>query len=145
MRVARLVWGVKQSFRNYVEGSGGSIAIENGAARADDGTFVFEATADSDLTLDGGALSGAGRFAGTLKFEAHGGLLRVTLTDPWIEPSDGGFVLSIAETATRRTAIVKLGPPEDGALPATTTLDGMMIIGDHYPPGTVLDPVRLIP
>lgn len=143
MRVTRLVWGVKQSFRNYVEGSGGSIAMEDGAGRADDGTFAFEATADSDLTLDGGALSGTGRFAGRLKFEAHGGLLRVTLTDPWIEAADGGFVLSIAETATRRTAIAKLGPLEDGALPAVTTLDGMMIIGDHYPPGTVLDPVRL--
>ena len=35
----------------------------------------------------------------------------------------------------------------DGAvsIPAKITLDGMMILGDHYPPGTVLDPVRLAP
>ena len=143
MRVTRLGWGVKQSFRAYVEGSGGSIALDGGAARADDGTFVFAATADSDLALDGGALSGTGRFAGKIAFQAHGGLLSVTLTDPWVEPAGDGWVLSIAETATRRTAIAKLGAVEDGALPAVTTLDGMMILGDHYPPGTQLDPVRL--
>lgn len=143
MRVMRLGWGVKQSFRAYVEGSGGSIATGDGCTRADDGTLAFEAAADSDLVLTDGALSGTGRFRGRVQFQAHGGLLSVTLADPWVEPADGGWVLSIAETATRRTAIAKLGAPEDGAMSATTTLDGMMIIGDHYPPGTPLDPVRL--
>lgn len=138
-----LAWGVKQSFRSYVEGSGGEIVADAGATRAADGTFLFEATAGSDLSLDGGAPSGTGRFRGRVSFTAHGGLLSVTLTDPWIEAADDGWVLSIAETATRRTAIARLGPVTDGALPAATTLDGMMILGDHYPPGTPLDPVRL--
>lgn len=143
MRVTRLEWGVKQSLRAYVEGSGGAIAAEAGAARTDDGGFAFEAADDSDLALSGGALSGTGRFRGRVAFQAHGGLLSVTLADPWIEPAGDGWVLSIAETPSRRTAIAKLGPPHDGALEAVTTLDGMMILGDHYPPGTVLDPVRL--
>ena len=143
MRVTRLGWGVKQSFRAYVEGSGGSIAATDGCTRADDGTLAFEATAESDLALAGGDLSGTGRFRGRVQFQAHGGLLTVTLVDPWVEPADGGWVLSIAETPTRRTAVARLATPEDGAMGAVITLDGMMIIGDHYPPGTMMDPVRL--
>lgn len=149
MRVTALGWGVKQSFRAYVEGSGGTIAASDGASRDADGAFVFEAAEDSDLVADaGGALSGTGRFRGRVAFQAHGGLLSVTLTDPWIEAGPDGWVLSIAETPTRRTAIAKLGAPAagDGAteLPAATTLDGMMVLGDHYPPGTALDGVRLV-
>ncbi|MDZ4372402.1 MAG: HtaA domain-containing protein [Phenylobacterium sp.] len=150
MRIARLAWGVKQSFRAYVEGSGGSIDTLDGATRAVDGTLVFEATGDSDLAVGpDGAPTGTGRFQGQVKFTAHGGMLSVTLSDPWVEARDGGLVLSIAETATRRTAIATLGaaaPGPEGAveIPAAMTLDGMMIVGDHYPPGTPLDPVRLL-
>lgn len=143
MRVTTLGWGVKQSFRAYVEGSGGTITAQDGASREPDGAFVFEAAADSDLAVDAGTLSGTGRFRGRVAFQAHGGLLSVTLTDPWLEAAADGWVLSIAETATRRTAIARLGPLAAGELPAATTLDGMMILGDHYPPGTTLDPVRL--
>lgn len=148
-----LIWGVKESFRRYVEASGGTIAASDGAERSADGAFVFAAAAESDLALgDDGAPSGTGRFRGVVRFQAHGGLLSVTLADPWVEPGDGGgYVLSIAETATRRTAIAKLDVAgrtvgADGAteLAAVTTLDGMMILGDHYPPGTALDPVRLV-
>lgn len=148
MRVTRLGWGVKESLRAYVEGSGGTIDADAGAARTGDGGFAFEAEDGSDLVLgDGapadGALSGTGRFRGRVAFKAHGGMLSVTLTDPWVEAAADGWVLSIAETATRRTPIARLGALEGGAMTAVTTLDGMMILGDHYPPGTALDPVRL--
>jgi hypothetical protein len=60
-------------------------------------------------------------------------------------------VLSLAESPTRRVVFAKLDagaltPEADGtlSLPAAITLDGMFILGDHYPPGTALDPVRLI-
>lgn len=150
MRTETLCWGVKQSFRNYVETSGGTIAAGDGATRGADGAFIFAAAPDSDLTLRDSRLAGTGRFPGEIGFKAHGGLLSVTLTDPWIEPLADGYVLSIAETARRRTAIARLDVAaltlqDDGTavIPAVTTLDGMMILGDHYPPGTVLDPVRL--
>lgn len=143
MRVTTLRWGVKQSFRAYVEAMGGAISADAGAARADDGGFVFAAAEDSDLVADDGGLSGTGRFRGRVAFSAHGGMLSVTLVDPWVEAAADGWVLSIAETATRRTAIAKLGVLEGGAMGAVTTLDGMMILGDHYPPGTALDEVRL--
>ena len=144
-----LTWGVKQSFRNYVEMSGGAATAADGATVSEGGEFAFEAAPVGDLAVDaGGAVSGTGRFRGRVTFEAHGGMLKVTLTDPWLEQTAEGLVLTIAETATRRTPIAKLGVAqrtEDGALefPAAITLDGMMIIGDHYPPGTALDPVRL--
>ena len=144
-----LTWGVKQSFRSYVEMSGGTTTADEGAAATPDGAFAFEAAPASDLSVGAdGAVTGTGRFRGRVIFAAHGGMLKVTLTDPWVEQTPEGLVLTIAETATRRTAIAKLGAAqriEDGALefPAAITLDGMMIIGDHYPPGTALDVVRL--
>ena len=144
-----LTWGVKQSFRSYVEMSGGTTTADDGASATEGGEFAFEAAPVSDLAVDAdGAVSGTGRFRGRVTFQAHGGMLKVTLTDPWLEQTADGLILTIAETATRRTPIAKLGVAqriEDGALefPAAITLDGMMIIGDHYPPGTALDPVRL--
>ncbi len=151
MRVTSLGWGVKQSFRAYVEASGGTIAAAAGATRVADGTFVFPATAEGDLVLDGGALRGAGRFMGQVSFCAHGGLLSVSVIDPWVEGGPDEWTISVAETpgSARRMTIAKLGAVSeepDGSLSigAATTLEGMMLLGDHYPPGTVLDPVRLL-
>lgn len=146
-----LSWGVKQSFRSYVAMSGGQATATEGAAPTPDGAFAFEAAPESDLAADAdGGLSGCARFRGRVMFQAHGGMLKVTLTDPWVETTADGLVLTIAETPTRRTMIARLDAgaarrTPDGALelPAAITLDGMMILGDHYPPGTALDPVRL--
>ena len=41
--MTRLSWGVKQSFRGYVEGAGGVIETGAGATRTDDGGFAFPA------------------------------------------------------------------------------------------------------
>ncbi len=152
MRVTTLTWGVKQSFRNYVEMSGGTIAATAGAARAEDGALAFAAAPDSDLSIDGAALSGTGRFRGEVSFQAHGGMLSVSLFDPGVEAGADGPVLTVADTAarTRRVVFAKLdlaaATDAGGALsiPATITLDGMFILGDHYPPGTALDPVGLM-
>lgn len=150
MRISTLTWGVKQSLRNYVEASGGGAAADDGAERGPDGVFVFAAASDSDLAFDGGSLTGTGQFRGKASFQAHGGMLSIALTDPWLEPTEAGLILSIAETPTRRTAIARLDlaaltTEPDGAavIPTAITLDGMMILGDSYPPGTALDPVRL--
>ncbi len=147
-----LMWGVKQSFRSYVEMSGGTVTTTDGAQATEDGAFAFDAAPDSDLTIDAaGSIRGIGRFRGRVTFQAHGGMLSITLTDPWLEETADGLVLTIAETPTRRSAIARLDMgaarrAEDGGVeyPAVITLDGMMIIGDHYPPGTVMDPVRVV-
>ena len=160
--MATLSWGVKQSFRGYVEAAGGTVATTRGAERAPDGGFLFPEGPLSTLAQGAdGRLRGAGRFQGEVSFSAHGGMLSVVLVDPWIEASEAGLILSVADSpaATRRLPFAKLdadamttdapttdAPTTDGGLvlPAAITLDGMFLLGDHYPPGTVLDPVRLL-
>lgn len=150
-KIGRLVWGVKQSFRGYVEASGGTITVGGGAERTADGAFAF-GPGEGDLTVGpDGAPAGTGGFAGEVKFEAHGGMLSVFLADPQVTVAGGEASLSVADSAARgrRVTIVKLdlaAATRDGGalvLPAVTTLDGMFLLGDHYPPGTPVDPVRL--
>lgn len=148
-----LTWGVKQSFRAYVEAAGGEVTPGGGTTRDADGAFVFVTTDQSALAVSAdGAVTGEGHFEGEVKFVAHGGMLSVFLADPRIESGAEGLVLTVADSPARdrRIAIVKLDAANasrapDGALllPATMTLDGMFLLGDHYPPGTVVDPVRL--
>ena len=91
----RLTWGVKASFRSYVEGAGGSIVLSDGATRAQDGTFIFEAVPGGDLTITSdGSAAGAMRFQGTVTFEAHGGMLKATLTELGLEVGTDGLVLT---------------------------------------------------
>lgn len=147
-----LQWGVKQSFRAYVEGSGGRIEAGGGAVRSPDGGFEFAPAPGNALSIGAdGAVSGEGRYLGELRFEAHGGMLSVFLADPRIESGPDGLVLTVADSPARnrRIAIANLdtaqAPPETGgvSLPTRLTLDGMFLLGDHYPPGTLVDPVRL--
>lgn len=151
MSFNRLIWGVKASFRSYVEAAGGSITLSDGAARDDDGSFVFTAVPGGDLTIaPDGSVSGAMRFEGTVVFEAHGGMLKSTLTELGLEASDDGLVLTALDAPLNkdRCAIATLGSVEvgpDNAVTAGTqiTMDGMYQIADNYPPGTELDPLRL--
>jgi len=151
VRMATLSWGVKQSFRGYMDAAGGTVTVGGGAERAPDGVFLFPQSAESTLARGpDGALHGVGRFEGEVSFNAHGGMLNVVLTDPWVEATDAGVVLTVAAGPARRVVFAKLDAAAmeteaDGtlALPAAITLDGMFILGDHYPPGTALDPVRV--
>ena len=151
MRFNRLIWGVKASFRAYVEAAEGSITLSDGATRADDGTFVFNALPGGDLVIaPDGSATGSVRFQGGVTFDAHGGMLKATLTELGLEAGTDGLVLTAAQAPmnTSRCAIATLGPvtiDADGAvtLGAKITLDGMFQIADNYPPGTVLDPVRV--
>jgi hypothetical protein len=151
---ATLVWGLKQSFRAYVEGAGGSIATGDGAERDADGEFTFPAAPGEGLTLDAdGRPQGVGRFVGEVRCEAHGGMLKVFLADPSVEIGPAGARLVVADTAgrDRRVDLAELDlaaatTAEDGALviPAKLSRDGWQVLGDHYPAGTPLDAVRLM-
>jgi hypothetical protein len=151
---ATLEWGLKQSFRAYVEGAGGSIATGEGTTRTADGAFVFGAApGDAGLTIGpDGKPAGAGRFLGEVRCEAHGGMLKVFLADPAVEIGPDGGVLTVAESPGRdsRIALAVLDldaatTGDDGALviPAKVSMDGWRVLPDHYPPMTPLDPVRL--
>lgn len=153
-RIAVLIWGVKESFRRYVEATGGVIEASDGAERGADGAFRFAATPDSSLRLAATGGGGTGIFRGEVRFEAHGGMLSVRLADPILEVGPTGAVLSMIDrqAGDLRVEIARLDLTaattngEDGiALPAALTSGGSQVLGDHYPPTTALDPVRLHP
>ncbi len=148
-----LSWGLKQSFRNYVESAGGSIETGAGAGRDAEGAFSFPAAAGEGLTLDAdGQPQGAGRFAGEVLCQAHGGMLKVFLADPAVEIGEGRAVISVADTPARdlRLDLAELdlaaATREEGVMiiPARLARDGWQVLGDHYPAGTPLDPVRVV-
>ena len=151
--VTMLSWGVKQSFRSYVEATGGVIEAGGGAERTQDGGFTFAPAPGGDLRLDAdGKLEGRGTFTGELKFEAHGGMLSVFLADPAIEVDDKGAALTVADTAKRdyRVEIARLDlaaaatePSGEIVIPVGLSIEGSRLLGDHYAPRTELDPVRL--
>lgn len=152
--VASLHWGVKQSFRGYVAMMGGVTEVGGPAQIAPDGGFTFAVAPDSDLALgaDGG-LTGHGRFLGSVRFEAHGGMLKVFLADPALEIGAAGAMLTVADSADRprRVAVAQLdlaamtrSDNGEAVIPTTLTMEGCQLLGDHYPPGTVLDPVRVV-
>ncbi len=149
MSFSKLIWGVKASFRGYVEAAGGSITLSDGATRTEDGAFVFTAVPGGDLSIaPDGSATGALRFKGTVTFDAHGGMLKSTLTDLGIEASAEGLVLTVLEAPmnTDRCVIAELSLIEgEDSLTFHTkiTIDGMYQIADNYPPGTELDPLRL--
>jgi len=147
----RLTWGVKASFRRYVEAAGGSTTLSDGATHAENGSFVFKAMPGGDLSIEpDGSATGAVRFQGTVTFKAHGGMLKSTLAELGIEAGTDGLVLTALEAPMNqgRCAIAQLGPVEVGAADVTTigakiTFDGMYQIADNYPPGTELDSLQL--
>ncbi len=150
MTINRLTWGVKASFRSYVQGAGGSIALDDGATQTDEGTFVFSAVPGGDLVIGAdGSATGSMRFQGTVSFDAHGGMLKATLSELGVEAADDGLVLTVKDAMLpdNRCAIADLNFVEADAdattLGAQITIDGMYQIADNYPPGTELDPVRL--
>jgi hypothetical protein len=150
---ARLSWGLKQSFRAYVEGAGGSIETGEGVERSADGAFVFPPAPGEGLELGmDGKPQGVGRFVGEVRCEAHGGMLKVFLADPSVEIGPAGAVLTVADTPARdrRVELAQLdlaaatvGDDGELVIPAKLSRDGWQVLGDHYPPSTPLDPVRL--
>ena len=153
LKVTGLVWGLKESFRNYVEATGGVIATEQGAERSADGSIAFTPKAGEELRLDGrGKPQGQGSFSGSMKFQSHGGMLSIHLADPTIEVSDTGASLTVAvEGGSHRLEIARLdlsaisqGEANDMLIPAALSMDAYQLLDSQYPPGTVLDPVRLI-
>jgi hypothetical protein len=148
-----LEWGVKQSFRAYVEAVGGSIETAEGVERTADGAFVFAAApGDAGLTAGpDGKPQGAARFVGEVRCEAHGGMLKVFLADPAIEIGPEGGVLTVADSPARdarvELAVLELDAATTSGgevvIPTKVARDGWRVLPDHYPPMSPLDPVRL--
>lgn len=157
-------WGIKASFRNYIEnGPGaGTITASDGATRNADGTFNFQpgsgtyapATGEVDAT-----------FGGQVFFTGHGDILRVTVTNPRISyaGSTGTLYADVVSTEPfgpnagtehqypnvdfATLDLSGVTPVDDGAtltvagIPAKLTANGAEAFAGFYPAGTALDPV----
>ncbi|WP_447913628.1 HtaA domain-containing protein [Microbacterium phyllosphaerae] len=131
-----LTWGFKTSFIRYVERDPhGRIHLDNGATRAGD-RFTFP-----------GASSPRGgeelRFAGTVAFVAHYGMLSLRFEDPLISRSGSSASLSVTDTEIstgRRTILALEGSrTSDDVITfesAVLTADGAELFLDSYPAGT---------
>ena len=153
MKVTGLIWGLKESFRNYVEATGGTIVTENGAERSADGSILFTLNASDALKLDAdGKPQGQGSFAGKVTFKSHGGMLSIEIADPIVEINDAGARLTVAvEGGADRIEIAKLDlsamsaeEANEPLIPAALSMDAYHLLDGQYTPGTALDPVRLI-
>ena len=153
--MATLRWGVKQSFRGYVEAAGGVIETGAGATRTPDGGFAFAAAPGEGLRIGAdGAPQGQAKFLGEVSFKAHGGMLSVFIADPILEISGADAILTVADhpARDRRLEIARLdlagltsGDAGEIVLPASLSMYGCQLLGDHYPVRTPLDPVRIAP
>ncbi|MBR8740457.1 HtaA domain-containing protein [Nocardiopsis sp. MG754419] len=164
----RADWGVKESFRTYIEGTiaKGEIGTSDGATRNDDGTFSFtdatgavnlqDITAEVDLT-------------GTVLFEGHvygdaDPLLYMSVADPRVE-IDGATGTLYADVVSKSLTDSELVTYDDvaladldlsgvdaavdegvltwGPIPATLTAEGVPAFADFYVEGERLDPISL--
>lgn len=152
LRISQLQWGVKQSFRGYVEGAGGAITVDGGAERTSDGGFSFPVD-EAALSLNAeGQLEGRASFRGEVSFKAHGGMLNVFLAEPILEISGGEARITVADTPSRkyRTEVARLdltalsrNDSGDLIFPTSLSMDGIQWLGDHYPLRAALDPAIL--
>ncbi|KOX13595.1 HtaA domain-containing protein [Nocardiopsis sp. NRRL B-16309] len=164
----RADWGVRQSFRDYIEGNiaQGSISTRDGASRNDDGTFAFT---DGSGEVDLEAATADLDFTGAVLFEGHaydGGdpLLYMTVTDPRVE-LEGDTGVLYADVVSKSLDDEELVTYDDVAvadldldgvdyaleddvlswdpIPATLTAEGVPAFADFYAEGTELDPLTL--
>jgi hypothetical protein len=164
-----VTWGVKASFRTYVEGSiaHGTITVSDGAVRNADGTFSFPVT--------GGTSSPSGttvKLGGSVRFVGHDGpptcateyspCLDLTVAKPRLVVTGSTAVLRADLTSKNETshqverftdvelATVSVdglstsgGALSGSALGATLTAAGAKAFAGFYAEGTALDPLSL--
>lgn len=95
-----LGWGLKKSFRDYVEGgfANGAIKVTDGARRAGDGSFSF---ADGKGTYDMSTHAVSSTFKGGVRFTGHDGELDITFADLKLAGDAGGKTGRITADVTK--------------------------------------------
>jgi Htaa len=159
-----LGWGVKESFRAYVEGpiADGGIEVTPPAVREDDGTFTWKR---GKGRADAGADTAKITFKGTVYFYGHddgtGPTLEIYVEKPRLVINGDNSVL-IADVSSRLggelmeylgvelvsvdTSGLDLDPNGKGIvkvknLSTTLTEDGAEAFAGFYEPGTAFDPI----
>lgn len=150
-----LVWGVKSSFRSYITGSiaKGSVTLRDGATSA--GTGYWFGQSGTDWTASAG--TGSTRYAGGVRFQGHGGILDLSLSDPVVRidsASAGTLFMRINGGATTAVGALDLGAATrtsvDGGIsysnvPVTLTSSGATMFSygssQFYGAGERMDPL----
>ena len=157
-------WGIKESFRNYIEGpiAKGKIEVSGGAVRAADGTFVFPVGAG---TYDTTTHTTEVVASGTVHFTGHEGALDVTFSNPRVVLG-GGSPAVFADVSSKAftpgepeafpgvefasldlSAVAPVFGTESvtlSAIPAVLTEAGSKAFSGFYKPGAALDPLGVI-
>lgn len=151
-----LDWGLKESFRRYIGGAG-TITVKDGAKQAaGNGVFTF---VNGKGTYDTATHGTDTAFEGGVNFNAHGGVLDITLSDVKVATVGTGGAIT-ADVATPQgtqndvavaaldLSAVRPGQGAGGAMvfkdiPATMTKAGAEAFNGQYAEGTVLDPATL--
>ena len=107
-----LQWGIKDSFRSYIESnSDGKVGLSGNATRTGN-IFNFPQLAGGEWNSR--AETGEVRYAGGVSFSAHGGALSFSLADPVIKVSDARTAVLYATYAGKQTAIADLHLADSG-------------------------------
>lgn len=95
-----LGWGLKKSFRDYVEGgfANGAVNAADGARRAADGSFAFT---DGKGAYDMSTHAVSSTFKGSVRFTGHDGELDITFADLRLAGDAGGKTGRITADVTK--------------------------------------------
>ena len=145
-----LKWGVKESFRTYVEGGAGGTITMLGAAKRSGDVFEFpQITGGSWNTKTG---TGDVRYAGGVGFSGHNGGLALTLADPQITVESATRAVLSAKLDNTLVRLVDIDlskakrTEDDGTVtwtgaPSALRADAVDHFLGFYPAGSEMDPV----
>lgn len=144
-----LKWGVKESFRSYVEGGAGGTITMLGAAKRSGSVFEFPQVKGGSWNAKGG--TGEVHYAGGVAFSGHSGGLALTLADPQITVESATRAVLSAKLDNSRVKIVDIDlskakrSEEDGTVtwtgaPSTLREEAVKHFLS-YKAGTEMDPV----
>lgn len=147
-----LAWGVKQSLISYVSSAPGGQLLTTKDVTWEDGAFRFPLSEPAPASGDGGG--DVYDFEGTVRFNGHFGMLVAQLSALRIARGDGGWTLSFTDGEDRVEGFTLDGEPArsgDGDTPrrldwvnVRITGAGSAVFGDHYPSGTLFDPLTVV-
>jgi hypothetical protein len=132
----RLAWAIRRSFTEYVRAAEGSVTLADGVAEAD-GEFFFE-----------GVPGNPDAFSGSVRFQAHDGLLDVTIGAPSlaVDGTSGTVSVTTGSGASHivLARLVDIRGDDISSGRTMLTFEGSRLLGDVYPPGSALDPPRIV-
>ncbi|MFB8387513.1 HtaA domain-containing protein [Microbacterium sp. NPDC055910] len=139
-----LRWGIKASFIRYVAGMpDGVMSVTDGAVDTPEG-FLFPVRDSTQFDPRTGM--GRIRFAGDVRFRAHGGALQLRIAEPELVADENGATLFVGAVGDTRLPVAALSAPRPAQgggieISATLTAEAVPYFNDVYAAGTALDPI----